>query len=214
MSKLEDPRSHSGPKRVEFDLYREPSNRIQEDPKRLVADALKDKELHNLKSEFYNRDQKAKQYEDKCTSLTSKVDSLVKFLEEERSLRKAAEVDSKKKDIKIEDLQLQLEAIKEKVDFQSKNYNEMQENVVKTKAENDRLRREKADFMEEKQKQQFQILDMESRLRANQKLQEEKEKQFEICAKEKYDAQNRQFLLQQEYNENTSKQFDVLRMNN
>jgi len=42
--------------------------------------------------------------------------------------------------------------------------------------------------MEEKQKQQFQILDMESRLRANQKLQEEKEKQFEICAKEKYDA--------------------------
>jgi len=30
----------------------------------------------------------------------------VKFLEEERSLRKAAEVDSKKKDIKIEDLQL------------------------------------------------------------------------------------------------------------
>ena len=35
-----------------------------------------------------------------------------------------------------------------------------------------------------------------------------------MCLKEKYDAQNRQFLLQQEYNENTSKQFDVLRMNN
>jgi hypothetical protein len=52
----------------------------------------------------------------------------------------------------------------------------MQENLVKTKAENDRLRREKAEFMEEKQKQQFQILDMESRLRANAKLHEEKEK--------------------------------------
>ena len=100
MSKLEE-----GPKRVEFDLYREPSTpNMKEDPKRLIEDALKDKELHNLKSEFYNRDQKAKQYEDKCTSLTSKVDSLVKFLEEERSLRKSAEVESRKKDIKIEDL--------------------------------------------------------------------------------------------------------------
>lgn len=29
----------------------------------------------------------------------------------------------------------------------------MQDNIVKTKAENDRLRREKAEFMEEKQKQ-------------------------------------------------------------
>jgi hypothetical protein len=43
----------------------------------------------------------------------------------------------------------------------------MQENLIKTKSENDRLRREKVDGMEEKQKYQYQILDMESRLRAN-----------------------------------------------
>lgn len=80
---------------------------------------------------------------------------MVKFLEEERSLRKTAEVEAKKKESKIQDLEIQLETLKEKVDFQVKNYQEMQENVVKTKAENDRLRREKAEFMEEKQKQQF-----------------------------------------------------------
>jgi hypothetical protein len=36
---------------------------------------------------------------------------------------------------------------------------------------------------------------MESRLRANQKLVDQKEKEFELCNKEKFDAQNRQFLL-------------------
>ena len=52
-------------------------------------------------------------------------------------------------------MEIQLETLKEKVDFQANNYHEMQENLVKTKAENDRLRREKSEFMEEKQKQQF-----------------------------------------------------------
>ena len=52
---------------------------------------------------------------------------------------------------------------------------------------------------------------MESRLRANQKITEQKEQEYERCVKEKYDAQNRQFLLQQEYNEVTAKQIDAMR---
>lgn len=85
-------REDTGPRRVEFDLYR------QEESKKSL---LQEQELYNLKSEFYSRDKKAKEYEDKCTSLTSKVDSLVKFLEDERSLRKIAEQEAMKKDKKI-----------------------------------------------------------------------------------------------------------------
>jgi hypothetical protein len=71
------------PRRVDFDLYREDDTK---------------KELHALKSDFFTRDKRATEYEDKCSSLTSKVDSLVKFLEEERSLRKIAELEATKKD--------------------------------------------------------------------------------------------------------------------
>jgi hypothetical protein len=62
-----------------------------EEAKRQVDAQVHERELYNLKTEFYTRDKKAREYEEKCTSLTSKVDSLVKFLEEERSLRKIAE---------------------------------------------------------------------------------------------------------------------------
>ena len=43
---------------VEFDIYREPSNKNYQldESKRQVDEAKKDKELYNLKSEFYNRD--------------------------------------------------------------------------------------------------------------------------------------------------------------
>lgn len=48
-------------------------------------------------------------------------------------------------------------------------------------------------------------MDLESRVRANQKQIEERDKEFDRVLQEKYEAQNRQFKLQQEFNVNTSK---------
>jgi septal ring factor EnvC (AmiA/AmiB activator) len=117
------------------------------------------------------------------------------------------------KDRRLKEQESEIKSLKDKLEVQGKHYSEMQEDLGKTKAENDRLRREKVEAMDEKQKLQYNILDIESRLRAANKLQEERDKEFERCTREKYDAQNRQFLLQQEYNEHTSKQLDALRMN-
>lgn len=55
---------------------------------------------------------------------------------------------------------------------------------------------------------------MESRLRATAKQLEHKEREFERSVREKYEAQSRQFLIQQELNENTNRQFELLRQNN
>ena len=54
-------------------------------------------------------------------SLTSKVDSLVKFLEEERSVRKAAEAETHKRDKQIIELQVDLDTLKER--FEANNQN-------------------------------------------------------------------------------------------
>jgi hypothetical protein len=84
-----------------------------------VDEARREKEIYNLKAEYYTRDRKAKEYEDKCQSLTVKVDSLVKFLEEERCLRKAAENESQKKDRRIKDYESEISSLKDKLESQS-----------------------------------------------------------------------------------------------
>lgn len=45
------------------------------------------------KSDFILKEKEAKEYEERCASMTQKVDSLVKFLEEERAIRKKAELE-------------------------------------------------------------------------------------------------------------------------
>ena len=54
-----------------------------------------------------------KEYENKCHSLTTKVDSLVKFLEEERSLRKKAESSLEQRDKKVIEVESELAKMKE-----------------------------------------------------------------------------------------------------
>ena len=68
--------------------------------------------------------------------------------------------------------------------------------------------------MEERQQLQYKIIDMESRLRAATKHLGDQEREYDRCTKEKYDAQNKQFLLQQEMNQHSNKQFDLLWSNN
>ena len=45
-----------------------------------------------MKLKYLNRDAEATEHENRVISLTSKVDSLVKFLEEERVQRKEAQI--------------------------------------------------------------------------------------------------------------------------
>lgn len=73
-----------------------------------------------------------------------------------------------------------------------------------------RLRREKSEAIDDKQELEHKCIDLESRLRTANKQMDDKDKEFERQLKEKYDAQNRQFLLQQEMNQNTSKQFQYM----
>ena len=67
----------------------------------------------------------------------------------------------------------------------------MQEKMLRLKEENDRLRREKVETMDEKQQLNYKILDLESRLRSQQSHNEAREKEFERATQEKYEAQNR-----------------------
>jgi len=83
--------------------------------------------------------------------LTAKVDSLVKFLEEERSLRKKAESQTEQRDKKILEMECELSKVKGTLDKAVEDQKGLQENLLKTKDENDRLRREKVEGMEERQ---------------------------------------------------------------
>ena len=49
--------------------------------------------------------------------MTTKVDSLVKFLEEERAVRKAAEAETYKRDKRIIELDCDLQSFKQKFDL-------------------------------------------------------------------------------------------------
>ena len=120
--------------------------------------------------------------------MTSKVDSLVKFLEEERASRKKAEADLDKRDRKITNLECQVVSLQESNEKATLDLKSMQENLLKYKDENDRLRREKVESMDEKQKFQFKVLDLESKLRATSKYLSDKERELERCTKEKYEA--------------------------
>ena len=65
-----------------------------------------EEDFSQAKRDFYKRDTEAKDYQLRCESLTSKVDSLVKFLEEERALRKKAQEECELKDKLIQELQI------------------------------------------------------------------------------------------------------------
>ena len=66
-------------------------------------------ELHDLRVQVSAKERQLKDYEKRCESLASKVDSLVKFLEEERALRKEAETETEAKEKVIQQLRLDLE---------------------------------------------------------------------------------------------------------
>ena len=83
--------------------------------------------------------------------MTTKVDSLVKFLEEERSLRKKAESQTEHRDKKILEIDCELTRMRESVDKAVDDQKGLQECLLKTKDENDRLRRDKVEGMEESQ---------------------------------------------------------------
>ena len=68
--------------------------------------------VNEIKTDYAKRDRAAREYEERCQSLTTKVDSLVKFLEEERAVRKAAEADTRKRDQKIIELEADLTSLK------------------------------------------------------------------------------------------------------
>jgi hypothetical protein len=61
---------------------------------------------------------------------------------------------------------------------------------------------------------QYQVIDLESRLRAAQKQLESKEMEYDRCLAEKNDAQAKQFLLQQELNANSAKHLELLQAHN
>lgn len=129
-----------------------------------------------------------KEYENKCHSLTTKVDSSVKFLEEERSLRKKAESLTEQRDKKVIEIESELAKMKESLDKAVEDQKGLQECLMKTKDENDRLRREKVEGMEERQQLQYKIIDLESRLRTSSKQLSDQEREYDRCVQEKYDA--------------------------
>ena len=82
--------------------------------------------------------------------MTTKVDSLVKFLEEERSVRKAAEAETYKRDKRIIELDCDLQSFKQKFDLTVEEQKGLKESLLRFKEENARLKREKVETIEEK----------------------------------------------------------------
>jgi len=60
--------------------------------------------------------EEAKELKEKCQSLSSKVDSLVKFLEEERAHRKRAESSLAAKEQEVKELHQSIMQIKKEID--------------------------------------------------------------------------------------------------
>ena len=90
-------------------------------------------------------------YEKRCISLTQKVDSLVKFLEEERALRKDAESQVKQKNEHIRELEQAMLVVKKEFEHNLENEKGLGDNLLKMKEENDRFRRDKVELLDEKQ---------------------------------------------------------------
>lgn len=78
-------------------------------PREANPSAKEADELHDLRVQLSAKERQLKDYEKRCESLASKVDSLVKFLEEERALRKEAETETEAKEKMIQQLKLDLE---------------------------------------------------------------------------------------------------------
>ena len=123
-------------------------------------------ELHDLRVQVSAKERQLKDYEKRCESLASKVDSLVKFLEEERALRKEAEAETEAKEKVIQQLRLELERHRSEKQQTNQTEQGLGENLRKLNDEADRLRREKIEGLEKHQQQQYQVIDLESRLRA------------------------------------------------
>ena len=83
--------------------------------------------------------------------MTQKVDSLVKFLEEERALRKDAESQVKHKAEQIKELEQAILIIKKGFEENQENERGLGDNLRKLKDENDRFRRDKVELLDEKQ---------------------------------------------------------------
>lgn len=102
------------------------------------------------KSEFLLKEKEAKEYEERCQSMTQKVGSLVKFLEEERSLRKKAELERDDFERELKGIDGQVVEFKDLIKYHGEDVKGLQENILKMKEENDRLRKDKVDQMDEK----------------------------------------------------------------
>lgn len=131
-----------------------------------TTDKQTQQELHDLKVQLFAKEQKITDYEKRCESLTSKVDSLVKFLEEERVLRKKAETKTEEKEREMIELDKALNNVKTERHQTSENEKGLAENLRNLKEENDRLRRDKCEGLDANQQAQYKIIDLESRLRA------------------------------------------------
>lgn len=88
------------------------------------------------------------------------------------------------------------------------------EELGKLKKENERLKTEKIEAVNEKQQLGFKVVELESQLRNAQRSLDEKQLEVQRSWQEKNEAQSRQFLLQQELTSYTTKQFELLKQNN
>lgn len=127
--------------------------------------------------------------------MTQKLDSLVKFLEEERSHRKKVQSEIQQKEQEIAKLLAESATAKETHDQSGKELQQFEKKMNEMKETIDRLRLEKSEAVEAKQELEHKVIDLESRLRTVNKQLAEKEKEFERQLSEKYDAQNKQFIL-------------------
>ena len=77
--------------------------------------------------------------------MTQKVDSLVKFLEEERALRKKAELERDNFERELKGIDGQVVEFKDLIKYHDEDMKGLQENILKLKEENDRLRKDKVE---------------------------------------------------------------------
>lgn len=127
-------------------------------------------------------DRDAAHWKEQCQSLSCKVDSLVKFLEEERSLRKTADFKSQSLEKRVLELEAQIASDKKCVDSAKQTEKDLNDIVLKLKDENDKLRNDKVEALNENRELQLKVVDVESRLRAAQQTNKEKAAEMDRIA--------------------------------
>lgn len=112
--------------------------------------ALKQNDALEWRLKFQQRDSEAKDLEQKCQNLSSKVDSLIKFLEDERHQRKEAQSRVKAQEDHIRRLERDLDDNMEADAKRALAKGEMQDELAKLKKENEKLKTEKIEAVNEK----------------------------------------------------------------